>query len=127
MRNNKLCSVCLKDYSFIEKEVIKSTDINFYNYLETFNLLLICKDCFEIGFKLYKEDISNFMDWLDENDNRIEETDDNVIRSLRNNFNISEELLMDNPDLYIDELSKYIISLENKIKSDIQNAYSYMS
>ncbi len=111
-----VCTVCFRDEKIILFSSIKALDIYYYNHLKKYNLLQLCEHCFHHSYTLFKSNLDNFMDWLDENDNRTEEEDEysNIYR-LREEFNLSVELLEEDPDKYLENLEKYTAMLENKI------------
>lgn len=117
----ELCGSCCGGSKILPESYLKEQDPNYFNFLKTYNLTKICYDCFHESYRMYNNDINNFLDWLDENDNRADETDETETERLRKPFNLSEQLLVKDPDRYIDNLCKYVIYLETLMKSDNAN------
>jgi hypothetical protein len=115
--SDKLCNVCTAEENIADNNLIKVMDFNFYNYLKVFKLIPICKECVAISRTLYLSDFSRFLEWLDENDNREDPTTDAIIKELRNelHLDLSEDLMVNDLNEYVENLHKYIIVLENEI------------
>ena len=114
--DKELCTVCFNNDTVLRKEFIKAKDTRYYKFLKTFNLLGICYNCFKESIELYKKDINDFLDWLDENDNRPDEDEETSIERLRKPFNVTEQLLIKDPDKYIENISKYVLYLEHLLE-----------
>jgi hypothetical protein len=114
-----VCASCFSDGSLVPEEAIKPLNVYYYNYLKRYRLLQLCEGCFKKSYSLFLDDIDSFLDWLDENDNRSDEDEAHYdFTKLRSKFNLSLELLDEDPDQYLENLEKYTVFLENKILSE---------
>ena len=114
-----VCDICLSDINLIKEENIKSINAYYYNYLKKYNLLNICESCFKKSYHLFLNDTDELLEWLDEHDNRLyADEDEEMISKFREHFDLSVDLLINEPDQYLENLEKYALTLENKIISE---------
>ena len=110
------CEICLLSDTIVKADDIRAINVYYYNYLHKYNLLHICEKCFKYSYNLFLNDTDALLDWLDEHDNRAfeDETNEGILR-LRESFDLSADLLINEPDQYLENLEKYVLTLENKI------------
>lgn len=109
------CMSCLSLGEYVNLDVIKNKSLIYYKLIHDFNLQNMCNSCFKHTYEMYNKDRFSFLSWLMEFNNNLEGVSESYFVSLLKQFNITEELLSDDPDSYIDNLTKYIIFLQTLI------------
>ena len=99
------CEVCEEE--FTEGSLVNLTSNKFNTYLKDYHIYSICPECYEQGKGLFRQDIELFISWLEENDQRVMGLPlSDPRKKLRKDFNLSVELLSDDPEKYYDQMDK---------------------
>jgi len=111
-----ICNACMGYHTIVMSDTIKSLNLYFYNYLRQYDLLNICEDCFNESYRLFLNDEEEFMDWLDENDNR-KDNELTVMDKWRKEYKVTADILESDIYQYVENLERYSLMLENKLVS----------
>lgn len=106
------CMSCLSIEPYVNLEIIKGKSLMYYKLIHDFNLQHICKKCFNLTYDMYLKDKFKLLTWLMEFNNNLEGVSNEFFVKLLKQFNITEELLSEHPDDYIDNITKYVIYLQ---------------
>jgi hypothetical protein len=103
----KKCVVCFKDG--LCDPIGDETSLG--KILERHVLTHICQECFQTVNSLFENDKPMFIKWIVDHDRR--KTGDEIILSMRGRFGVNEDILMENPSDYYNNLETYSVYLEN--------------
>ena len=103
----KKCVICFKDG--LCDPIGDETSLG--KILERHVLTNICQECFQTVNSLFESDKPMFIKWIVDHDRR--KTGDEIILSMRGRFGVNEDILMENPSDYYNNLETYSVYLEN--------------
>jgi len=125
IEKDKRCIACLLPSKIVSEFEIKKRSIIYFNLLNDFNLSKgLCKKCFSYTYELYKKDRPKFINWLIEYNNNLYGISNKFFEDLLKEFNVTEKLLAENPEEYLDNLTSYAIYLQTLLDIRIKRNVS---